>query len=121
MYELHIEAVFSAAHSITVGNVRETLHGHDWRVTACLRADRLDDDGLVCDFHSVKHELEAIVGRFNNRSLNETPPFDSTNPTAELVAKHIHDELCKTLPADVRMGFVKISESPGCYALYAAG
>lgn len=121
MYELHLEAVFSAAHAITVGGVHENLHGHDWRVVACLRADRLDDDGLVCDFHSVKHELEGIVARFHNRNLNETPPFDRVNPTAELVAKHIHDELSRGLPADVAMGFVKISESPGCYAVYRAG
>lgn len=120
MYELHLEAVFSAAHSITVGNVREALHGHDWRVTACLRAEALDDDGLVCDFHSVKEELEDITGRFHNRNLNETPPFNKVNPTAELVAKHIYDELSKGLPADVRMGFVKVSESPGCFAVYAA-
>lgn len=118
MYELHIQSVFSAAHAITVGGVREMLHGHDWKVLVCLRGDQLDDDGLVCDFHSIEEQLSQITGRFNSRNLNETPPFDRVNPTAELVAKHIFDELAKALPHDVSIGWVKISESPGCWAVF---
>jgi len=118
VYELHIEAVFSAAHAITVGGVREHLHGHDWNVIACLRGAELDDDGLVCDFHTIEDHLHSITARFNSRNLNETPPFDRVNPTAELVAKHFYDELAKALPSDVTLGWVKISESPGCWAVY---
>ena len=121
MYELHIESVFSAAHAITVGGVREHLHGHDWRVLVCLRGSTLDEDGLVCDFHSIQERLSQITDRFNSRNLNETPPFDTINPTAELVAKHIHEQLSAALPTDVSLGWVKISESPNCWAVYHGG
>ncbi len=101
-----------------MGGVAESMHGHDWRVTVCLRGKSLNEDGVLCDFHPAKEWLETVVGRFNNRCLNEVSPFDEVNPTAELVAKHICDEMNRALPEHVAAKWVRVTESPGCAAMY---
>lgn len=118
MYELSIEAVFSAAHAITICGRREQLHGHDFHVTLTVGGDRLDADGLLCDFHVVEKLLREAVGVFHNRSLNETPPFDRVNPTAEHVARHIAEVLSRGLPAGVRVVSARVTEAAGCAAVY---
>jgi len=118
LFQLRIESVFSAAHAIAIRGAREPLHGHDWRITAIVQAPSLDADGLVCDFHALERSLRDITGRFHNRNLNEVPPFDRVNPTAELVAKHIADELGKTVPRNAAVRSVTVTEAPGCAATY---
>jgi 6-pyruvoyltetrahydropterin/6-carboxytetrahydropterin synthase len=118
MFQLRVEAIFSAAHAITIAGTREPIHGHDWRITAIVQAPRLDADGLVCDFHAVERSLHAIAARFHNRSLNDTPPFDRINPTAEHVAMHLATELGATLPARVTLHALTVTEAPGCAATY---
>lgn len=118
MFELEIEAVFSAAHSLEMNGAREPLHGHDWRVTVWVAGETLNEDGLLCDFHPVKGCLDRIVERFDTRNLNETPPFDRVNPTAERVAEHIHAEVTATMPESLRVRKVRVTESPGCAAVY---
>ena len=76
MYLVRIERTFSAAHSIVMGGVAEPVHGHNWRVEATFAGASLDADGLLVDFHAVEGALDAIVGRFHNRSLNAVAPFD---------------------------------------------
>ncbi len=130
MYELTIESVFAAAHSIVIRGVQEPLHGHNWHVTACLQGPTLDEDGLLLDFHEAERVLAGVVGPFVNRSLNDVPPFDRVNPTAEHVARHVAESLSGGLgldpnPADgsdrgaaVRVAWVRVSEAPGCHAVY---
>lgn len=118
MYVLTVESVFSAAHAIVIRGEREPLHGHDWHVTATIEGDRLDADGLLCDFHQVEEMLKGLTQRLHNRSLNETPPFDEVNPTAEQVARHLGESLAAgvRLPAGVRVAGVRVTEAVGCAA-----
>lgn len=118
MFLLRIERTFSAAHAITMAGVREEVHGHNWKVEATVAGPKLDADGLLVDFHALERSLDAIVGRFHNRSLNAVPPFDRTNPTAELVASFIAAELGAGLPAGVRVHSVSVGEAPGCTATF---
>lgn len=124
MYHLTIETVFSAAHAISINGVRETVHGHDWRVTATIEGSVLDKDGLLCDFHTVKEVLEDITGSMNNSDLNAHSAFARCNASAELVAKHIFDELHarldQSLAPHARVASVRVTESPGCAATYSA-
>ena len=118
MYELRVHRQFSAAHAIRMAGQMETLHGHDWRVQVQVVGDSLDADGLLCDFHALETAIDRVLARFHSRTLNDVPPFDRTNPTAELVARHVADEVAGTLPAGVRLGSVSIGEAPGCEAIY---
>ena len=121
MFSLTVRTHFAAAHAIVMGGVREPIHGHNWEVVVGVEGDRLDADGLLCDFHAVEAALASIVAPFHNRSLNDVPPFDVVNPTAELVARHVVEELSRRLrhvlaPAGARVAFASVTEAPGCIA-----
>ena len=118
MYLVRIERTFSAAHAIVMGGIQEEVHGHNWKVEATLAGASLDSDGLLVDFHALERALDGIVGRFHNRNLNATPPFDRINPTAELVAQFIAVQLGPALPPGVRVRSVSVGEATGCTATY---
>ncbi|MFT3686955.1 MAG: 6-carboxytetrahydropterin synthase [Phycisphaerales bacterium] len=134
MYQLEIRNHFSAAHAITMGGVVEPLHGHDWHVTVVVEGKRLDDDGLLVDFHKLQSDLASIIGPFQNQNLNEVEPFSlGLNPTAEHVATHIWQSLSDRLatwsqnaskdsllpPCRLRIASVRVTEAVGCAATYA--
>ncbi|HYF16119.1 MAG TPA: 6-carboxytetrahydropterin synthase [Phycisphaerales bacterium] len=122
MFELTVDAEFCAAHALAIAGAREAMHGHNWRVTATVAGEHLDSDGLLCDFHTVEETLRDIVGAFDNRNLHDTPPFNTVNPTAENVARHVGDELHRrlgeALAPHARVKSVRVTEAPGCAATY---
>ncbi len=123
MYRLTVEAEFAAAHAIVMRGEREPVHGHNWRVTVTVAGPTLDEDGLLCDFHAIEQSLRRVSERFHNKNLNETAPFDRTNPTAELVAVHLAEAIEAGIPAadaarGVRVESVRVTEAPGCAAIY---
>jgi 6-pyruvoyltetrahydropterin/6-carboxytetrahydropterin synthase len=120
MYELTVERVFSAAHAIVMKGEQEPLHGHDWRVRLTVAGERLDADGLLCDFHLLEREVDRVVSAFRNRNLNETPPFDRVNPTAEHVARHIASSVGQNVPPGVIVRRVSVTEAPGREATWMA-
>lgn len=120
MFELSVGRTFSAAHAIVIRGVRESMHGHDWRATVTVRGEALDDDGLVCDFHALERTLEEAVAPFRNRTLNQVPPFDRVNPTAENIAEFVALEVAQRLPPGVTVRSVEIEEAPGCIARWIA-
>ncbi|CAN0212836.1 unnamed protein product, partial [Chrysoparadoxa australica] len=97
MFKIQVTHEFCAAHTISILGNQEPIHGHNFKTTATIIGDALDDDGLLCDFHTVQDQLIQITEPFTNNNLNETPPFDQLNPTAENLAKHIADRLAKRL------------------------
>jgi 6-pyruvoyltetrahydropterin/6-carboxytetrahydropterin synthase len=129
MFEIEVQAVFAAGHAITIGGRPEPVHGHNWHVTVTLAGERLDHNGLLCDFHVVERALLSITGEMNNRHLNELAAFDTArdglNPSAENVCVHIarrlERELSGLLPISVRIARVRVTEAPGCAAVYDPG
>jgi len=93
MYEVSVEETFSAAHQLR--NYRgkcENLHGHNYKVLVVATGPELDASGLLYDFASLKHALRAVIRALDHTFLNELPPFDKLNPSAENLARFIHDE-----------------------------
>jgi 6-pyruvoyltetrahydropterin/6-carboxytetrahydropterin synthase len=117
-FAIEIEHEFCAAHAIVIAGTREPVHGHNWRVRVTLAGDRLDADGLLCDFHAAEAELRRIVGPFVNANLNQTPPFDTINPTAERVAEHIATSMQRAMGPGVQVESVRVTEAPGCAAIW---
>ena len=116
MFELEVSHRFSAAHAVTVGGVREELHGHDWRVTVTVRGPRLDEEDLLVDFHLVEASLKDVVAPFSGRTINGVPPFDRLHPTAERIAEHVASGLGPNIPAACEIASVAVEEAPGCIA-----
>lgn len=123
MFEISVQTEFAAAHALSIGGVREMVHGHNWHVTVTLAGPTVDGDGLLCDFHTVEATLRELTARFHNRNLNELSPFDgSVNPSAENVARYLAEELSASLDADLAphaaISSVRVTEAPGCAATY---
>lgn len=124
MFELTIQAEFCAAHALIISGVRETTHGHNWRVEVGIVGSTLDNDGLLCDFHTVEAMLEQVIEPFQNADLNKVQPFTTLNPSAENVAWHIAQRLSELLDESLaphaRVGWTSVTEAPGCKAKYLA-
>jgi 6-pyruvoyltetrahydropterin/6-carboxytetrahydropterin synthase len=98
MHTIFKDFTFSAAHAIR-GHTRgcQNLHGHNYRVRVHLRAGRLDHLGMVLDFADLKEIMQEILGPFDHRVINDIPPFDEKNTTAELFSEYVFQEVARRL------------------------
>jgi len=112
---------FAAAHAIR-GHTRgcQNLHGHNYRVRVHLAAERLDELGMVLDFADLKAMMQEILGPFDHRVINDIPPFDQRNTTAELLSQYVFEEVDRRLAGDerVRVARVEVWENDTACALY---
>jgi 6-pyruvoyltetrahydropterin/6-carboxytetrahydropterin synthase len=119
VFELMVTGRFAAAHSLRNFNGRcEALHGHNWRVEVVVRGDTLDKAGLVMDFGELKTAMNQVLDRLDHRYLNEVEPFDECNPSSELIAKYLYEEVTELLPPGVHMARVSAWESEDSRATY---
>ena len=123
MHELTVEAAFSSAHNIRgYEGACENLHGHNWRVEAAVSSKTLDSLGMVHDFKVLKSTLKDVLDPLDHKYLNEVPPFDKLNATAENIARHIFRELKKALKKKdrrLKVSRVRVWESEKASASYS--
>ena len=114
MFEIIVEQHFEAAHFLRGYRGKcENIHGHRYSVVIRLKAGHLNDIGLAYDFTDVKRHLKEILARFDHTSLNDIPPFDKINPSAENIASTIYGELkAKLTGGPVILSSVEIWENP---------
>lgn len=110
---------FAAGHAIRghTGGC-QNLHGHNYRVRVHVTARELDPLGMVIDFADLKAIVSAVAGRFDHRVINEVPPFDEVNTTAELLARHVFHEVAGRLDERVAVARVEVWETPSSCAIY---
>jgi 6-pyruvoyltetrahydropterin/6-carboxytetrahydropterin synthase len=120
MYEISVEKHFDAAHYLRGYQGKcEAMHGHRYRVVVKIKAEKLNDIGLAYDFTDLKRHLNDILSRFDHTCLNDVPPFDKINPSAENIAATIYDELKSRLAADpIALVSVEAWESPEQGVIY---
>ena len=58
----------------------------------------LDSVGLLMDFSQVKKAIQCLIQTLDHHFLNDMAPFDVINPSAENIARHIHQETSRLLP-----------------------
>lgn len=100
-YTLKVVTDFAAAHSLRnySGNC-ERLHGHNWKIEVEVSARELDEVGMGLDFKSIKRATNDFLQQLDHYNLNDVPPFDKINPTAENIAAYIFRSLAERLNAD---------------------
>lgn len=100
MYEVSVEETFAAAHNLRDYKGKcEDLHGHNYKIRVVLAGKELDSTGLLYDFVNLKQVIRSIIASLDHKYLNELPPFDTLNPSAENLARHIYDRASQQLPA----------------------
>ena len=115
-----VESKFAAAHQLRGYKGKcEKLHGHNWRVTIAVTAERLDEVGLAIDFHELKDSLREVLDQLEHTFLNEIFPFTQINPSSENLAKWIYDNMAKKIDDDnVEVASVTVWESDTASASY---
>ncbi len=120
MYEVIIKTGFSAAHQLRCYDGKfENLHGHNWTAIVTVQASELDKMEVGVDFILLKEKVTAILSQLDYQNINEVPPFDEKNPSAENIAKWVFDQLASELNSEiVRVKRVEIKEFDDCGAAY---
>ncbi len=121
-------------------------HGHSRQIEVVLAADTLDANDMVCDFKAVKQALQAFLDTWDHALALNTDdpnfafyqqkhvariiPFAHTDPTSEVMARTVFDEVSRALaiagrsddfaiPAGVRVERVRVTETSSNWAEYS--
>ena len=115
MFEVAVEQSFASAHALRNYKGRcENVHGHNWKVRVVIEGEKLDATGMLVDFLDVKNFMGEILDRIDHQFLNEIPPFDVVNPSAENIAEYFYQQMTGRLaetPVPVRIREVRIWET----------
>src|SRR5438067_1206131 len=102
-FSVRVEARFEAAHYLReYRGISEPLHGHSYKVEAELaaRGGGIDADAIAVDFVSARRKLEALAKKLDYGCINDVPPFDSINPSAENIAQWFYRELAEAVAGE---------------------
>jgi 6-pyruvoyltetrahydropterin/6-carboxytetrahydropterin synthase len=122
-YKIKTVVHFSAAH-VLVGyaGACDRVHGHNYEVHVEVVADQLDELGMGIDFEDIKRASHEAVADLDHRHLNELPPFEGRNPTAENVAALVYQRLSRMLNREhVRVHAVELWETHDSCVRYTEG
>ena len=121
MFEVTVEQSFAAGHALRNYKGKcENVHGHNYRVRITIQGEQLDSTGLLVDFLDVKKAMGAAIEYLDHRFINDLPPFDEINPSAENIARYFYDRVTDSLNngAPVRVAEVQVWETDNSSALY---
>jgi 6-pyruvoyltetrahydropterin/6-carboxytetrahydropterin synthase len=115
MFEVSVEQTFAAGHALrNYKGACENVHGHNFKVQVTIEGSRLDDAGMLVDFLDVKQSMREVISRLDHVFLNDIPPFDVKNPSAENIAEYFYEELDRRLaknPVAVQIREVRVWET----------
>ncbi len=101
MYTLGVKRDFVAQHFLIGGDWGDEnqWHSHHYQVELVLEGNRLDEHGYLVDIVEVESNLEAIVDRYRDKTLNELPEFAGLNPSIEHFTRIICYDLAQRTKA----------------------
>ena len=122
MYEVSVSVHFSAAHRIGEYSGKcERMHGHNWKVEVTVKASELNELGMVIDFRDLKKIVTGVLDEVDHRVINDIEPFTSLNPTAENLARWVHDKVLENLSGHSVEGLrIRIWETDSSCASYSS-
>ncbi len=101
MYTLAVQRDFVAQHYLIGGDwgPENQLHSHRYRVEVRLEGDHLNEHGYLVDIVEVEQQLDGLVARYRDHTLNDLPEFAGLNPSIE----HFSRIMCQTLGERIRV------------------
>ncbi len=110
---LDVEFHFAAAHRLPrYDGPCFRMHGHNYRLFVAVEGDVDPRTGMVADFGRIQAIVqEHVLARLDHRTLNDL----LENPTAENIARWVHEALAPQLAGLVE---VRLYEIPGCCVTY---
>jgi 6-pyruvoyltetrahydropterin/6-carboxytetrahydropterin synthase len=121
MYSVAVRRDFVAQHYLLGGNdgPENSLHSHDYRVEVQLEGSSLDEYGYLVDIVVIKDGLEALLSKYRDQTLNDTPEFDGLNPSVEHFARIMCEGLFNRIRQSGLMAItVKMWEDENAWAAF---
>ena len=121
MFEVTVEQTFAAGHALrNYHGKSEDVHGHNYRVRVTVEGAQLDSTGLLVDFLEVNRLITGAVGYLDHHFINDLPPFDEINPSAENIAKYFYDKVSDGLKNEVpvRISAIQVWETDTSSAIF---
>jgi len=119
MYKVTVESEFEASHQLTMADgQKEPLHAHKWQLKVAVSSEKLDQMGVVIDFHELKAAINTVTAPLEGKKLEDLPCFQDANASAEALAKYIYDRLEKLIKSDINLVSVELMEEKGCRAKF---
>ena len=122
MFEITVDETFSAGHALRGYKGKcENVHGHNYKVRVTMQGPELDQVGLLCDFVHLKQVIHAVIQSLDHKFLNDFPPFNTINPSAENIAKYFYEQANGQMKQPVngaRISCVAIWETDTTAAVY---
>jgi 6-pyruvoyltetrahydropterin/6-carboxytetrahydropterin synthase len=114
MYEIIVEQFFEAAHFLRGYQGKcENVHGHRYGVVVRIKSEKINEIGLAYDFTDVKQHLKTILSGYDHALLNDLPPFNKINPSAENIAATVYNRLKDQIKdSAVILAAVEVWENP---------
>jgi 6-pyruvoyltetrahydropterin/6-carboxytetrahydropterin synthase len=92
MFEISVDYTFAAGHALRGYKGKcENVHGHNYKVRVTIAGEEVNQIGLLMDFVDLRAAIKTMVEVWDHRFLNDLPPFDKLNPSAENMAKVFYD------------------------------
>jgi 6-pyruvoyltetrahydropterin/6-carboxytetrahydropterin synthase len=110
------EFTFDSAHflpNVPDGHKCKEMHGHTYRLRVWLEGKPDDKLGWVMDFAELKKAVKPVLDCVDHKCLNNIEGLD--NPTCELIAVWIWDQLKPLLPL---MQKIELHETPTSGVIY---
>jgi 6-pyruvoyltetrahydropterin/6-carboxytetrahydropterin synthase len=123
MFEVSVEETFAAGHALRHYKGKcENVHGHNYKLLVTLEGPELDSTGLLVDFVDLKKLIRKKIEALDHQFINDIPPFDVLNPSAENMAKYFFEEISAGLKTEntVRVREIKLWETDTSSATYRA-
>lgn len=122
MYVVSVQAHYDSAHFLRNYKGKcENLHGHRYVVEVALATDELNKTGLAFDFVDIKKHTRELADWLDHQNINDLPPFDEIEPSAENQARFFFDQLRDRLPTPMAEAllYTRIWETPTQFAQYS--
>ena len=99
IFEVGVLGDFVAQHYLVGGDFgpEGSLHSHHYRVELTVSGETLDRHGFLVDIVRLREELDRLLDRYRDRTLNDLPDFAGLNPGVEVVAKAMAESLDRAL------------------------
>ena len=99
MYTVAVKRDFIAQHYLIGGDWGDenVEHSHHYVLELQLEGAQLDQHGYLVDIVEIEAQLNAIVLRYRDKTLNDLPEFEDLNPSIE----HFSRILCTALAGKI--------------------
>jgi 6-pyruvoyltetrahydropterin/6-carboxytetrahydropterin synthase len=100
VHEFRFEAAHRLPH-VPAGHKCARLHGHSFKVELAISGQVNPQTGWLVDFGDIHQLWSSLYDALDHRYLNEIPGLE--NPTSEVLAKWIWDQMKPKLPSLVQV------------------